>query len=396
MLAVYLSPLYIAFHLYNFRWLLRWMSSCSHHFKKKWIRLVLGLLYLFFAMSFVTAFFMPQCSLKRTVKLIGNYWLGFTLYMAFVIIIADLLRLLLKRSKRVDQQKLRSRRTFVINGAVCMALILGIGIYGIVNARIVHTTPYEITIDKDGGNFQDMKVVLVADLHLGYNIGVSQITKMVDKINAEDPDLVVIAGDIFDNEYEALEDPDALIALFRQIRSRYGIYACYGNHDINEKILAGFTFSSKNKKESDPRMDEFLQLAGVQLLRDEAVLINDSVYLYGRPDAQRPGRGITERKTPEEITSELDTDKPILVIDHQPRELDELAAAGVDADLCGHTHDGQLFPLNLTSKMLWKNSCGYLQVGNMHNIVTSGVGLFGPNMRVATKAEICSITLHFR
>lgn len=84
------------------------------------------------------------------------------------------------------------------------------------------------------------------------------------------------------------------------------------------------------------------------------------------------------------------------MIDHQPRELDELAAAVVDADLCGHTHDGQLFPLNLTSKMLWKNSCGYLQVGNMHNIVTSGVGLFGPNMRVATKAEICSITLHFR
>lgn len=119
----------------------------------------------------------------------------------------------LKEKQRVDQQKLRSRRTFVINGAVCMALILGIGIYGIVNARIVHTTPYEITIDKDGGNFQDMKVVLVADLHLGYNIGVSQITKMVDKINAEDPDLVVIAGDIFDNEYEALEDPDALIAL---------------------------------------------------------------------------------------------------------------------------------------------------------------------------------------
>lgn len=99
MLAVYLSPLYIAFHLYIFRWLLRWMSSCSHHFKKKWIRLVLGLLYLFFAMSFVTAFFMPQCSLKRTVKLIGNYWLGFTLYMAFVIIIADLLLPALKEKQ---------------------------------------------------------------------------------------------------------------------------------------------------------------------------------------------------------------------------------------------------------------------------------------------------------
>ena len=396
MLAVYLSPLYIALHLYIFRWLLRWMSSCSHHFKKKWIRLVLGLLYLFFAMSFVTAFFMPQCSLKRTVKLIGNYWLGFTLYMAFVIIIADLLRLLLKRSKRVDQQKLRSRRTFVINGAVCMALILGIGIYGIVNARIVHTTPYEITIDKDGGNFQDMKVVLVADLHLGYNIGVSQITKMVDKINAEDPDLVVIAGDIFDNEYEALEDPDALIALFRQIRSRYGIYACYGNHDINEKILAGFTFSSKNKKESDPRMDEFLQLAGVQLLRDEAVLINDSVYLYGRPDAEKVGRGISRRKTPKELVNGMDLKKPVIVLDHEPRQLEELNQAGVDLDLCGHTHDGQLFPGNITIHLFWKNPYGYRKVGNAHQIVTSGVGLFGPNMRVGTKAEIVVVNVDFR
>ena len=92
----------------------------------------------------------------------------------------------------------------------------------------------------------------------------------------------------------------------------------------------------------------------------------------------------------------LDTSRMVISLEHEPRFLQENADAGVDVMLCGHTHDGQLFPLNLTSKMLWKNSCGYLQVGNMHNIVTSGVGLFGPNMRVATKAEICSITLHFR
>lgn len=91
----------------------------------------------------------------------------------------------------------------------------------------------------------------------------------------------------------------------------------------------------------------------------------------------------------------MDPAKPILVMDHEPEELAELSEAGVDLDLSGHTHDGQMFPGNLVMKFLWENPCGYLKKGQMHNIVTSGTGLFGPNMRVGTKAEICSITVHF-
>ena len=91
----------------------------------------------------------------------------------------------------------------------------------------------------------------------------------------------------------------------------------------------------------------------------------------------------------------MDKSKLIIVLDHQPRELAALAAAGVDLDLCGHTHDGQMFPGNLVVRPFWENFYGYLKKGDMHNIVTSGVGLFGPNMRVGTKAEICPITVHF-
>ena len=156
-----------------------------------------------------------------------------------------------------------------------------------------------------------------------------------------------------------------------------------------------FNRTRLNKKESDIRMDELLEDANITLLRDEEVLIDDSFYLYGRPDYRRPGRGITVRKTPQEITENLDQKKPIIVIDHEPNELQELADAGVDIDLSGHTHDGQLFPANLLLKLLYENSYGYLKVDNMHSIVTSGVGLFGPNMRVATKAEITSIKIHF-
>ena len=91
----------------------------------------------------------------------------------------------------------------------------------------------------------------------------------------------------------------------------------------------------------------------------------------------------------------MDVSLPVLVIDHEPRELQELADTGVDVDLCGHTHDGQVFPGNIVIRFFWENPCGYLKKGNMHNIVTSGVGLFEPNMRVGTKSEICDVSICF-
>ena len=205
----------------------------------------------------------------------------------------------------------------------------------------------------------------------------------------------MIAGDFFDNDFDAVEDPDTISATLRQIRSRYGTYACYGNHDIQEKILAGFTFPSDEKKESDPRMDAFLADSNIQLMQDETLLIDDAFYLIGRADRERPGRGIQKRMTPQQLTEGLDQTKPILVLDHEPDELSELAAAGADLDLSGHTHDGQLFPANLIVSMVWENSCGYLEKDGMHSIVTSGVGVFGPNMRVGTKSEICVIDCQF-
>ncbi|MDD3277930.1 MAG: metallophosphoesterase [Lachnospiraceae bacterium] len=395
MIAVLLSPVYILVNAYVVRWLIRWMSACSRYFKKKWVRGLVIAVYVFFASAMLIGFLLPPGKPERAMKLIGNYWLGVMLYIILVVVVADILRLILKHCKKVNQEKLRSRKTFVVAGAFCIFLISAVSIYGAINARVVRTTDYEVTVNKSAGDMKDLKVVLTADLHLGYNIGSRQMERMVKQINAKDPDLVVIAGDIFDNEYEALDDPDRLISILKSIKSKYGVYACYGNHDIQEKILAGFTFASDKKKVSAPEMDEFLEKANITLLRDEYVLIDNSFYLYGRPDAERLGRGIDKRKTPAEITAELDQTKPILVIDHEPKELQELADAGVDIDLCGHTHDGQLFPGNLTIKFMWENACGYLKKGNMHNIVTSGVGLFGPNMRVGTKSEVCPVTVHF-
>ena len=126
------------------------------------------------------------------------------------------------------------------------------------------------------------------------------------------------------------------------------------------------------------------------------VCIDNAFYLAGRKDASKPGDGTKDRLKPEEILSNLDETKPILVMEHQPRQLQELADFGADLQLCGHTHDGQMFPGNLTVKLFWENPCGYLQKDNLQSIVTSGVGVWGPAMRVGTDSEICTITVHFK
>ena len=390
MLAIFLAPVYILANVFTAYWLLRWMKEVHPLFRHPAVLGVILVLYAFFALSLLTSFLIKRDPVHRILKVISNCWLGMYLYFLGFTAILVLLRFIFAHTA-LTKTWLYSPMGLKAVGLGAILFVTGMCIYGMVHAVHIYTTRYEVPSKKDA----HLKIALVADLHLGYSIGSHQMEEMVEKINAEEPDVVVIAGDIFDNEYDAIYEPDRVADLLAGLKSRYGTYACYGNHDIEEPVLAGFTFRQSEKKESDPRMDEFLKDANITLLRDEGTLIDGKFYLYGRPDAHRPGRGIETRKTPNEITADMDKDKPIIVLDHQPKELRELADAGVDLDLCGHTHDGQMFPGNLIIKLMWENACGYLQKGQMHNIVTSGVGVFGPDMRVGTKAEICPITVHF-
>lgn len=396
MLAIILSPVYVLLNVYFLMRLFIWLKNIHVKTKKWYIRVPILIVYIFFASAMIVGFFLPKGSdIKAAMVSIGNYWYGVGLYTAIALIVADLARFIVIVTKR---NKLRTRKIHILAGILCLVFIISCSTYGVIHAGVIYTTNYEVSVDKKAGDIKSMNIVLVADLHMGYNIRQKQIKQMVEKINASNPDLVVIAGDIFDNDYDSLDNPDELINILRDIVSKYGVYACYGNHDIEEKIMGGFTFrfDKSEKRQSDIRMDEFLEKANIKLLRDEYVLIDNSFYLYGRPDAVRPGRDIDVRKTPDELVEGLEQSKPIIVIDHEPRQLDELANAGVDLDLCGHTHDGQLFPLNITCRLIWENSYGYLKKGNMHNIVTSGVGLYGPFMRVGTNAEICNIKVSFQ
>ena len=391
MIAVYLSPVYVIFNIFIVYRLLKWAGLCHEIFQKRWMKVCISVVYAFFALSILTAFFLPGGEVKRYMKLISNYWLGTLLYITLVLLtvcIAALIAYLVRKKKMSDG-------THRIVGALCVAAVLAGSVYGAVHARQIKINNYDITVAKDGGSVKDLKVILIADLHLGYNIGCRQMEKMRDMINEQNADIVLIAGDIFDNEYEAIQDPERMAEILKGIDSKYGTYAVYGNHDIQEKILAGFTFGGQTPKRSNPEMDQLVEDSGITLLRDEAVLIDDSFYVYGRLDYERPGWDFTGRKDPEEVMREVDRNRPVIILDHEPRELTELSEAGADVVLNGHTHDGQMFPGNITCRLMWENSCGYLRKNNMHNIVTSGIGLFGPYMKLGTDSEICVIDVHF-
>ena len=250
MIAIYLAPFYLLLNAYFLFRILKWLETCHVHFKKKWIKVVLIMIYAFFVFSILTAFLLPQGTIRRIMKLISNYWLGVLMYLALTIMIADLIRLILIYLVKADQEKFRTPKVFRLVGSICLILILSTSLYGVYNARNIRTTSYHVMIHKKAGTHKKLKIVLLADLHLGYNIGCSQMKQMVTKVNKQNPDLIVIAGDIFDNEYDALDDPKQLIKIFRQLKSQYGVYAVYGNHDIDEKILVGFTFGSSQEKKS--------------------------------------------------------------------------------------------------------------------------------------------------
>ncbi len=397
MLALILSPFYVAIIYWVCR---RWYKFISAlNIKNK--RLDFWLKHFSWSMFLLTifiglAFILPEDNfLRRPLFKIGAYWLGISLYLILYVALIDLLRWIYSKVFKDKYNDFYAR-------TICALLIIVLtgvtSIYGIINAKIVRTTEYEITINKDGGNFKEMTIAMFGDPQFGYNIGEYHLKQAVDIINKNDVDIVCVAGDIFDNQYSAIKHPDKLIELFNQIKSKYGMYAVLGNHDVEEPILCGFTFNDDDleNKLASKEMLEFIRKSGMVLLYDENVIINDSVNLYGRADQERPNLGNITRKESGDIFKEVDTTKPLFVLVHEPREYDELEKAGVDLMMAGHTHDGQLWPTKIATDIIWENAYGLWVKNAFHAITTSGLGLFGPNMRVGTIAEVCIIHVKFR
>lgn len=394
MIFLFLLPFYLGVSSYMMFRFFYWMKHCNHRFNWLRFKVPFAVVYLFMALSPVIAFLLPKSAVAIVIRRISTYWIGIMLYSLLYVVLFDLLRLIAKHTK-LKNTLLFSRGSVISIGSVVVACAVATCLYGIFNARNIKVNEYSVTVNKSCGSDKHLKAVLVADLHMGYAIGVDHITNMVEKINEQDADIVIIAGDIFDNSYDGMDDPEGIKAQLKSIKSKYGVYAVYGNHDIDEKILMGFTFDWGGKQLNSKKMTNFMKECNIKLINDESVLINDEFYLVGRRDTDKPGTEDGTRAEISELTKDLDKTKPIFVLSHEPDELQKTADAGADIDFSGHTHDGQLFPGNLTIGLFWENPCGMIKKDNMYSIVTSGVGVYGTFMRVGTDAEICSVDIDF-
>ena len=344
--------------------------------------------HLLISLAPVAGAFLDNSHMRFALMGVGNIYLGYFLYygitLALLMLFAGLATLI------------TSRRFSSLYGIIlCLSLVCGFttATYGMFHAQEIQVRRYDIAVDKPG---KDMTVVFVADLHLSVNSELSTTVKMVDLINRENPDLVLVGGDIFTSSYEALFDPQYYSSALSNIRSRLGVYGVYGNHDVDEPLLGGFPMAPLSEAFRTPRMEQFMKDSGFTMLSDETVLIDGFLQLIGRVDGEKAGDGTNNRMSATELLKGIDRAKPVLVLEHEPREYRDLKEAGADVVLSGHTHNGQLFPGNLIVPLFNENGWGYKVVDGLQTLVTAGIGYYGPPIRVGTDSEISVIRLTFQ
>lgn len=396
MLVPVFSILYLILNFFIAAELYLWIRTFRNPFRWRRAKIIFVAGYIVLTSLIFIAYFIPDSTAKMVFSRISNYYHGFLINLSMVLVASHFIAFILKCFKAIPKDFFKSGKTKFMAGWICAAIAISFSLYGFINANIIHISSYNVNIDKKG---EDMKIILVADTHLGYSLGIRNMKDMVKKINSLNADLVCFAGDIFDNDFDALDDPEGIKKEFLSIKSKYGVYACWGNHDVSDKLFGGFTVNPGSIKKPDERMTEFLEASGLILLEDEAIEVEDKFTIIGRRDISKPGTDNEKRKDISEF--QFDKSKPVIDLDHEPAELQETADSGIDLDLCGHTHNGQFFPLTLGIGLIWENPLGYIQKTSsdghiMHNIVTEGVGVYGPFMRTFTHSEIAEINVHFK
>ncbi len=252
-----------------------------------------------------------------------------------------------------------------------LLLLIFIGSY---NAWHTTIKKYDLTIHKTS-SVKHMKILVVSDIHLNKVIGNSRIKNLLSLSNKIKPDMILLPGDIIDGSMKPFMDDKMGIA-FSNLTAPMGVYAVLGNH---EYYGDGTSLIQKEMKKS-----------GITVLTDDVQIVDNSIFIVGRKDHTD-----NKRKTIGQLVSSLDKTKPIIVMDHQPGNYNEMNHAGVDLDLSGHTHRGQLFPANFITHALYENDYGYLRKGNLQTIVSSGYGLWGPPFRIGSQSEVVVINMTF-
>ena len=283
---------------------------------------------------------------------IGNKTVIILLYLLMAFLLLDLGRLV----HLVPRNALNSNLPMTVGLAVVMA---GIFIYGSIHYH--NKQRIELSADSGGRMERPLRIVMASDLHIGYHNRRAEVERWVDIINGEQPDLVLFAGDIIDFSMRPVLEEDMAAAL-RRLEAP--VLACLGNHEY---------YADKEQAEA------FYRAAHITLLKDSSIDLG-KLTVIGRDDRTNPYR---------KALTAFATDKSqyTILLDHQPYHLEEAEQAGIDFQLSGHTHDGQVWPLSWLLHAMYECSYGAYRRGATGYYVTSGLGIWGAKYRIGTQSE---------
>jgi len=300
----------------------------------------------------------------------GYYGLPLLLYLVLTVFAVDGLVGLARLTGRVSKETVRSPRFKARRLAITVGLPVLIIVLGAVNHRILRVHEYRIEVPRRSAAARELTVVFLADTHFRDAVSDRFLAELAAKVNAQKPDLVLVGGDILEGDRRG-EDTGRYERTFRKMVSTYGTFGAPGNHEHLSRLGTGF-----------------IERAGIRMLQDEAIRIDDTLVLVGRADAHSRAR-----KPVAEILAAGPRDLPVILLSHRPSQFDEVRAAGIDLQLSGHTHHGQIFPINLITARQYDLSWGHLEQGGAHLIVTSGVQGWGPMVRTVGASEIVVVRL---
>lgn len=334
-----------------------------------WIFCMLGLqagqgIFLLMAMFFLMSMVVGKTYLVAKSR-IRTYLCGIStflmIWLGTAFLLTDLLSLLLRWIGLLPDQAHWCRWS----GTVCVLGVVVLAVCGLIQRTRIRVVCKSLPLVEGA-----CRLVLLSDLHIGYYVGAKHIQKMVDAVNQLNPDLVVISGDLI-NAGNTQECPELcqVEALLASINAE--VYAVVGNHDPDVE---------------DAAFQTFLEASQIHLLED-AVYTNDQLHLVGRTTCTKPRKALREI-LPRPILPEI-------VLDHDPQGIREAVQERASCVLCGHTHKGQVFPLNLLVRLVYSQAetWGCSHIADTYTVVTAGAGYFSMPMRLGSSCEVVCLDL---
>ena len=378
MVVVFATTFYVAWHI----WRLvpsGWFLRC----------VIVGLFLAWMASFFIGFAFLERIPYRAAIPLyqIGNTWLIAFLYLALAFIILDILSL----CHLLPKGFLKESWTMLgaIAGAVTLLLLAG-------SIHYHNKHREELTLETSKPLEKPLTVVLASDLHLGYHNRKAELGRWIDLFNAENPDLVLIGGDIIDRSLRPVIR-DNYASEFQRLSAP--IWTVLGNHEYYSDVEGS---------------EKFFKDAGISLLKD-SYIDTLGIRVVGRNDRSYPCRPALWEILPKDDVDEVSdseeslpqasiypdrarsaaslgqgfpqTEPFTILLDHQPYNLEEAEEAGIDFQFSGHTHRGQVWPISWITDAMYEKAWGHHQRGATNYYVSSGLGIWGAKIRIGTRSE---------